>query len=881
VRFVSPTSPQAGCAGGLRRALCVAALSCLIPAWSLAQVAAHAPPVSAAAAGVALTGLVADSTGAIIPNARVELMRLNGTLVVAGSTDSAGQFRIISPSAAGEFRLVVTLAGFEPVIRPLKLGSGSPSPLSLTMTPANVATSVDVNASEAADVAAPENNADSASMSANDMKTLPILDGDIVATLSAFLDAGAAGETGTTLVVDGVEVSQLGFAPSAIERVSMNQNPYSAQYRSPGRGQVEIITKQAAEKFHGSASYTIRDSVFNAANYFSTTKPPEIRQTVEGFLTGPIRPLRQTGFLFSVLHQEQNSYLQVNALAAPPGVATTSNVLAPYRNTNLTMKVNHQINEHHSENVVYRFFDTMYRNRTVGGLVLATAGYSDFYFGSDITFHDDDAFGSNKFNQFNILFERNSERTVNVDEEPAIIVEGAFTGGGAQNDSLQTENNPNISDIVSWTVGKNQIKFGVQLPNLGRRVLDDETNRQGTYTFATLAAYAQNTPASFSLQQGQSRFITHYDQPGAFFLDQIQATARLTVTPGVRYDFQNAIPGTMDAIQPKLALAYVVDKDHALVVRAGGGVYMRRVGVNVGQQLARYQYAAERSLLLTTGVTYPETNVMATSLPSLFNFVRGIKAPFQGFFGMSVERELTKKSTVTIGYEGYRGWHALESIDINAPLPPFVSAVRPNPNFSQVLQLHSGGVQRSDALIASFRGRLGHYFSGFSQYTWQHARADTEFSTFTPQNQYAPDDEYGRTNADERQKLNLFGTFYPDAPLNLGVGFYANTPEPYTELTGMDNYYTGLFNARPAGIPRNSLNGGSYQDVELRLGYTFKLRPRLKDASPSVALSLSSFNTLNRVNYEDYVGVVTSPDFMKPITAATARKLQFGASYSF
>ena len=109
----------------------------------------------------------------------------------------------------------------------------------------------------------------------------------------------------------------------------------------------------------------------------------------------------------------------------------------------------------------------------------------------------------------------------------------------------------------------------MQLPNLGRRVLDDNTNRQGTYIFGNvpncvpvsptdthcspLAAFADNLPSTFTIQQGQSRFVTHYDQPGAFFLDQIQVNERLTVTPGVRYDFQNALPGTMDAVQPKLA----------------------------------------------------------------------------------------------------------------------------------------------------------------------------------------------------------------------------------------------------------------------------------------------------------------------------------------
>jgi outer membrane receptor protein involved in Fe transport len=401
--------------------------------------------------------------------------------------------------------------------------------------------------------------------------------------------------------------------------------------------------------------------------------------------------------------------------------------------------------------------------------------------------------------------------------------------------------------------------------------------------FASLAAYEAGTPTKFTLQEGQSRFLTHFDQPGAFFQDQIQVTPRLTVTPGVRYDFQNALPGTMDAVLPRLSVAYVFDKKHGLVVRVGSGMYMRRVGVNIGQQLARYQYAAERSLLITSDLCYPITNCnsLAAQPPSLFNFEPNLKAPMQDYFSLSVERQVTKKSTLTIGYDGYRGWHALRSIDINAPLPPFTSAVRPNPNYAQILQQQSGGYQKSDSLGVSYRGRISNKFSGFMQYTYQHADANTEFSTFIPENQFNPNAEWSRTNFDQRHRFSFFGTLYPDKPLNLGVGFYANTATPYSITTGADNYQDGLTNARPAGVPRNSLNSGGYQDVQLRLGYTFKVRPARKDQSPTIGLSLSSFNTLNRVNYGGFVGVVTSADFMKPTTASDPRRLQLAASYNF
>jgi hypothetical protein len=265
----------------------------------------------------------------------------------------------------------------------------------------------------------------------------------------------------------------------------------------------------------------------------------------------------------------------------------------------------------------------------------------------------------------------------------------------------------------------------------------------------------------------------------------------------------------------------------------------------------------------------------------LYIYAPNLKAPFQGFFGISVERQFTKKSTITIGYEGYRGWHALQSVDINAPLPPFTSYVRPNPNFSQILEQQSGGVQKSNSMVISYRGRISNVFSGFMQYTFSHADSNTEWSTFMPQNQYKPDDEWGRTSTDQRHRANLIGTFYPDKPLAIGFGFYGYSAAPYTITTGTDDYHTGVLNARPAGVSRNSLNGGDWLDLQMRATYTRKIHPRLKDASPTVAFYVSTYNTLNRPDFQDYVGVISSPKFMQPTSASYPRRFQLGASYNF
>ena len=847
-----------------------------------------------AIARAAVSGTVQDPTAAIVPGATVQLLRRDGTLIASTTTGDDGRFQLPQP-AAGDYTLTITLPGCASLVQPLHVGTAAPAPMALTMELADVATHIDVSANQDTPATDPTANQDSTTVSSDDMKNLPVFDADIVATLSAFLSTDASGEGGTTLVIDGVESKTLGVSPSAIARISINQDPYSAQYRNPGRGQVEIVTKTAADQFHGAFTFTFRDARLNATNYFAIVKPPSQRRIYEGYVTGPTG-VHNTDFLFSATRREQDNYTVVDATTLPT-VQPAQNVAAPTRSTALTMKVRRQFNDRHSGFLLYRFYDASNINQGIGGQTLQSAAYNGYNFDMDLTYHDDLTFGANKLNQFNLLFERNLDRTVSATQAQQLQVQGVATFGGAQADAYNTEHNPNLSDIFSWTLATHipqQLKFGIQVPNLGRRILEDETNHLGTYTFASLAAYQAGTPSSFTVQSGQSRFLTLYAQPGAFFLDQIQLTPRLTLTPGLRYDFQNTLSNTKNGFQPRFTAAYAIDQQHGFVVRTGAGMYFRHVGSNISQLLARYQNAAERSLVIANPC-YPDINALgcpslASEPPSLFRFRPGLQSPVQAYFGLSLERQLTKTSTVSIGYNGQRGWHALRTLDLNAPLPPYPNTTRPNPAFAQINTQDSGGYQKSDDLNISFHGRIRNVFGGFLQYDYQHSDADTQWSTFQPEDQYDPNAEWSRTNYDQRQRLSLFGTLYPDKPVTLGLGFYNYTPLPYTITDGTDRLDPGLYNARPDGTPRNSLDAADYQDIQLRLGYTYKFSPlqhsKDKDAAAtpdlqSIAFSLSSFNTLNRVNFSGFDGVQGSPDFMQPTSANSPRRLQLSAAYNF
>src|SRR5471030_2390122 len=82
----------------------------------------------------------------------------------------------------------------------------------------------------------------------------------------------------------------------------------------------------------------------------------------------------------------------------------------------------------------------------------------------------------------------------------AIVVNGAFTGGGAQADLVRTETHMNLNESIAWTKGHHLIQAGFQLPDWSRRGFYDSTNFGGTFAFSSLDAYAANLPYVFTQQ---------------------------------------------------------------------------------------------------------------------------------------------------------------------------------------------------------------------------------------------------------------------------------------------------------------------------------------------------------------------------------------------
>jgi hypothetical protein len=835
---------------------------------------------TAAVAQVSLSGSVLDPDGAAVPGVEVQIRATSSSVLVAqSSTDSQGRFRI-PHIAPGYYQLEVSATGgFAAYQASVRITSDPAPPMQVKLALASVAGVVTVVSEQGQMSTDAESNRDQVTADANMLEKVPVFDQDYIAALTPFLDQTGVATGGVTIIVDGVEMKGTGVSSSAIQEAHINNDPYSAETNRPGKGRIEIITKPGTQQFHGALNFTLRDSAFDAANYFAQVKPFEQKRIYEGSITGPLGHDHETTFLLSGSRQEDN--LQSVVHAVTPSGLSTGNVPTPLYNTEFAARAAHDFSSSHRVSLQYNVSDTITRNQGVGGLVLSSAGVNAQSREDDVIFNDRIIISPSLLNQLQLFFEKDYDPVRSISAAKKIVVDGAFTGGGAQGDFFQTENNLKINDIVSWSHRHQFIKFGVNIPNLSRRAWEDHSNRAGTFNFDSLSSFDSNTPYSFTQQAGAGRAVFWMNEIGAFIQDQIQVRANLQLSLGLRYDWQTYFKSVHD-FAPRISAAYTTH-DRKTVYRVGAGVFYDRTGAQPMADLKRFNGVIVRSLTLLSPA-YPTPYQPGTDLAefptNLVQLQRGGRIPYITNFSAGVERQLLKGLTLTSTYRGTIGVALFRSRDVNAPLPPSYTAL-PNPNLGVIRQIESEGRQIGNALDLTVAGKASRWFSGIAQYTFSHTNNDTAGITFFPANQYSLQGEYGRANFDQHHRFNLLGTFNEDHWINLGVAAKLYSGMPYTETAGIDEFNTGILNARPDGISRNTLQTAGNIELDLRWNKDVRL-PSGKGADKYVfSFALDAFNITNTPNFTAYVGNVRSPLFEQPTAAQPSRRLQLSVRIKF
>jgi hypothetical protein len=248
-----------------------------------------------------LTGTVVDQSGGVIRGAEVTLTNQSTGARHVTHTDAAGRygFEQLRP---GPYRLMAQVSGFETEVVPLvELTVGRKAALELQMKVGEMKTETVV--ADAAEMVDTRDTSLSTVMENRAIRELP-LNGRDFGQL-ALMQPGVApsvrssdsGGSGTKLAIEGNRPSQVSFlmdgsdindsgnnTPGSaagfligidtLQEFRVVTNAFSAEYGRTSGGVVSAVTKSGSNALHGALFEFVRNSDFDARNYFDSQTAP-------------------------------------------------------------------------------------------------------------------------------------------------------------------------------------------------------------------------------------------------------------------------------------------------------------------------------------------------------------------------------------------------------------------------------------------------------------------------------------------------------------------------------------------------------------------------------------------------------------------------------
>ncbi len=280
-------------------------------------------PLCAQTVGGTILGVIRDEQGAVISGSEISARNLETGVIRNAISDDNGNYRILSVPA-GSYEVTSSASGFKTEIRTglvVTVGGDTSANFSLVVGAISEkvevvaqAPQVDTSTSTLGGFAGsatieelPLNGRDwlqlallqsGASQSQGQQQTnsLRSLRGNGVG-----MDISGGRPTDNVFLIDGLTVNDFSNASpgsalgvnlgvDAIREFSVLTSSYSAEYGRGSGGVVDAITKSGTNQIHGSAYEYVRNSAFDARNFFDgQTVPPFHRDQYGGSVGGPIK----------------------------------------------------------------------------------------------------------------------------------------------------------------------------------------------------------------------------------------------------------------------------------------------------------------------------------------------------------------------------------------------------------------------------------------------------------------------------------------------------------------------------------------------------------------------------------------------------------------
>ena len=259
-----------------------------------------------------MTGVVTDSSGAVIPGTVVTLLNPSTGMSFTQSTDGQGSYRFANVPPGPGYKVAFSHDGFSTMqVSDIALAVMNTRTQNVMLVPGNVET-IQVSASSSAVTLDTTDASVGNNMSIDELNQLPVYDRtagiSTLFTQQPGVDSFQGAVTGaridqTAVTLDGMDVNDLASAQTflvvanaPVDSVEQFSGAVAGLVPSVGTGsggQFQLVTKSGGNSFHGNINEYHRDTTTVANDWFNNLdgipRAPLIRNQFGGSIGGPIR----------------------------------------------------------------------------------------------------------------------------------------------------------------------------------------------------------------------------------------------------------------------------------------------------------------------------------------------------------------------------------------------------------------------------------------------------------------------------------------------------------------------------------------------------------------------------------------------------------------
>ena len=306
-----------------------------------------------------ITGVVTDSSGAVVPNAMVTAQNLGTKITRSVTTNETGGFRI-NGLDIGSYRLAVSAPGFKTTQRNAEVSAGGLTNANFSLQVGQRSETIEVEGTAPLVESSPNNNnyvdnakIESVPLNGRDVNSLLAITPGVQRTPGGgflAISINGARTTSNNYLIDGLynndryygdsSVGQTGvvgipatlFPPEAIEELAVQETP-SAEFGVKGGAPINMVMKSGTNAWHGTAQWVRHTDFADAINYFSKHSgcggdpdpcvPTNIRnQQFGGTVGGPIWKDKTFFFLYYEGQRYQSEGVVNRSVVSTDDVAT-------------------------------------------------------------------------------------------------------------------------------------------------------------------------------------------------------------------------------------------------------------------------------------------------------------------------------------------------------------------------------------------------------------------------------------------------------------------------------------------------------------------------------------------------------------------------------